>query len=240
MLKILDKIIGLILPHRCLYCGKIVQTAHSVCEDCLGQIHFISKPYCSKCGFPFEHIVATKQNMTCPNCLKNKRHLFRLVRSAVIYEDFSKKAIIALKFSDKTQNAKTFAKWLKFAGKDIFSAGADVFIPVPMHYKKLIKRRYNQAALLALELSQLTNISTDLTNLVKIKNTKPQVNYSKAEREQNLKHAFSVQNPQMVRGKRVVLIDDVLTTGTTLEECAKVLLKNGALSVDALTVARVL
>lgn len=161
-------------------------------------------------------------------------------RSAVLYDDFSKKAILSFKFSDHLQTAKLFAKWLNLAGKDIFDLGADLLIPVPLSFRRLIYRRYNQSALLAHELSKLTHIPVDVCSLKKIKNTKPQSLLAEKARLKNVKNAFELKKPLNIKGKRIVLIDDVMTTGATLSECAKVLLKNGAKSVDTLTIARVI
>lgn len=163
-----------------------------------------------------------------------------MARAAVRYDYFSKKTILALKFMDKTDNAKTFAKWLKLAGTDIWKEGADILVPVPLHYTRLLTRRYNQSALLAQELSKLVGIKTDIESLVKHKSTKPQSGFAHRQaRAQNIKGAFKVKHPENIKGKRVVLIDDVFTTGATARECAKTLYKAGALSVDVLTVAKV-
>ena len=238
-MSIFRDILNFLLPPRCINCGKIITDENGICADCFNQITFISEPYCKCCGAPFVDVVGANKHMLCPNCIKNKKKLFRYARAAIKYEDVSKNMILAFKFMDKTENAKVFAKWLKMAGADIFSSGVDVLIPVPLHYKRLIKRRYNQSALLANELKSLVNIPTDFKSLVKHKATKPQVSFSGNARVKNIKDAFEVKCPENVKDKRIVLIDDVQTTGSTLNECAKVLLKAGAKSVDFLTVARV-
>ena len=112
-------------------------------------------------------------------------------------------------------------------------------MPVPLHYTRLVKRRYNQSALLARELGRYTGLPVDCFSLVRHRKTRPQVEFSGFERVRNVKNAFSVPHPEKLAGKRVVLIDDVLTTGSTLKECAAALKKAGVRSVDALTVARV-
>ena len=235
------KIIDLLLPPRCICCGKIVSNANGLCADCFNSINFISKPYCAKCGHPFEEVVNKKsQKLLCGRCSKKQKTPFRLNRSALIYDDISKDLILALKFMDKTENAKTLAKWLYIAGHDIWQEEVDILVPVPLHYKRLIKRRYNQSALLAKELSKLTGIEADYTSLIKHKSTKPQVQFSGRERVKNVKGVFSVKHPEKIKGKRVVLVDDVMTTGSTLKECALALKKAGAKSVDTLTVARVI
>lgn len=175
----------------------------------------------------------------CASCLRKKRFPFRLSRSALCYDEASKNLILAFKFMDRTENARLLAAMLKVAGEDIFKAGVDVIVPVPLHYTRLVKRRYNQAALLARELGRYTGLPVDCFSLVRHRKTRPQVEFSGFERVRNVKNAFSVPHPEKLAGKRVVLIDDVLTTGSTLKECAAALKKAGVRSVDALTVARV-
>lgn len=238
-MSIFKDILNFLLPPRCINCGKILADENGVCADCFNEISFISEPYCKICGLPFENIVVENKNISCPECLKHSKRIFRYSRSAIKYEKVSKNMILALKFMDKTENAKVFAKWLKIAGEDIFSSGADLLIPVPLHYRRLIKRRYNQSALIAKELGLLTNVPTDFESLVKHKSTKPQVSFSGKARAKNVKDSFSVKCPGRIKNKRIVLIDDVQTTGSTLKECGKVLLQSGAASVDFLTVARV-
>lgn len=240
MNKILQDILDFLLPPRCMCCGKIMFDDNGICAECFNKMTFISAPYCAHCGLPFTDPAAIGKQMLCPQCLQEKKPLFRLQRSAVKYDYFSKKAILALKFMDKTENAKVFAKWLKLAGKDIFSAGVDLLVPVPLYYTRLIKRRYNQSALIVKELSLLTGIKADVRSLAKIKSTKPQARFSnRNSRIKNIKGAFRVKKPENIKDKRVVLIDDVFTTGSTARECAKALLAAGAKSVDVLTVAKV-
>jgi ComF family protein len=169
----------------------------------------------------------------------NKKDNLRYSRSAVIYDVFSKKLILDFKFFDHIENKKLLAQWMYLAGKDIFDAGVDVIIPIPLHKLRLLKRKYNQSAILASELSKMTNIKSDYKSFVKIRSTQPQSECSGKKRITNIKNAFTVKNPENIKGKRILLIDDVYTTGSTLRECAKVLKKAGAKSVDALTIAKV-
>lgn len=231
-------IINFILPPRCIKCGEVVYGGEGLCAKCFNEINFITQPYCQKCGRPFENAPNGKQCL-CGHCLKKNKTPFRLTRSAVRYDGISKNLIIAFKFLDRTDNAKPLARWLNAAGKDIWQAGADVIVPVPLHYKRLLKRKYNQCGLLASELHKLNGLPVDYTALVKHKATRPQVEFSGKERIKNIKGVFSVKHPQKIKGKRVVLIDDVMTTGSTVKECALALKKAGAKSVDVLTVARV-
>ena len=142
------------------------------------------------------------------------------------------------KFYDKTDLASLLAKMMYVAGKDIFASDIDLIVPVPLHYSRLIKRRYNQSALLAKELGKLTNIKVDYNTLVKGRITKAQIDCDGKERLINVKNAFYIKDAGKIKGKRILLIDDVLTTGSTLNECAKVLKQAKAKSIDGLTVSR--
>lgn len=236
MKRYLKLLISAILPARCLLCGKIVHDDNSLCSECFEHINFITKPYCQHCGRPlFENI---PDNLYCVSCL-NRKHTFRYVRSAVVYDEFSKKLILDFKFYDHVENKKLLSKWLFLAGHDIFNYGVDLIIPVPLHFTRLFVRKYNQSAILADEISKHTGIKAEYKTLVKTKKTLPQVLCDSKQRAKNIKNAFKVKYPELVKDKRIVLIDDVFTTGATLRECAKVLIKAGAKSVDALTIARV-
>lgn len=209
-----------------------------LCPNCFNQMTFISEPHCRKCGHPFEPF-AVPQKMLCAACLKNKRSPFRFSRSALVYDEASKPLLLSFKFYDKTENAAVLAQFLQVAGQDIFKNGVDMIVPVPLHYVRLIKRRYNQAALLAKELSRLSGVPAEYGVLVRSRHTRPQTEFSGNQRVKNVRNAFAVKNPQRVKGKHVLLIDDVMTTGSTLKECALALRRAGAASVDTLTVARV-
>lgn len=239
-MSIWAQILKIILPPRCHKCGRLLKESTGLCQQCFEDIHFIAKPYCEKCGHPFDFLEEKNGRLLCGNCLKNKNSPFRLSRSAFVYDDSSKKLILSFKFHDKTENAKLLAQMMWVAGEDIFAAGIDVIMPVPLHYTRLVKRRYNQSALLGRELAKLSGVRCDSLSLIRHKKTRPQVELSGMERQNNVRDVFSVKKPEAVKGKRILLIDDVLTTGATLKECAKALRKAGARSVDTLTVGRVI
>ena len=232
----INLLIRIILPPRCLHCGKVISNDDCLCSECFNKISFITKPYCIHCGTPL--LNKSVGDLYCATCL-NKKDGLRYSRSAVIYDEFSKKLILDFKFFDHIENKKLLANWMFLAGKDIFDSDVDVIIPVPLHYTRLLKRKYNQSAILSSELSKLTNIPADYKSLVKSKITQPQAECSGKMRIKNIKNAFTVKYPENIKGKRVLLIDDVYTTGSTLRECAKILSKAGAKSVDSLTVAKV-
>ncbi len=237
MKVLFQKFLNLILPPRCPYCGEIVCLPDALCEDCFNKIEFISAPYCHICGAPFENEKDANISRVCADCAAHKK-ITRFNRSAVIYDDFFKSGLHRFKFHDQIFFSKLYAKWLKTGGEDIFKNGVDLIVPVPLSYQRLFKRRYNQSALLAKELSKLVCVPVDLNCLKKVKNTKPQSSLSEKQRLKNLKNAFEIKDKFSVCDKRIVLVDDVMTTGATLFECAKVLIKAGAKSVDTLTIAR--
>lgn len=239
MIQWLKTVIDFILPPRCLLCNKVIHTDNSLCTECFDKISFIAKPYCKHCGkpLPYNH---SPHELYCAECLSQKDFQLFMCRSAIKYDVFSKKLILDFKFSDHIENKSLLAQWLFFAGRDIFSYKPDVILPVPLHYSRLFQRKYNQSAVLACELSKLTNIPADYSILKKYRYTKPQTICNGKQRQKNIKDAFIVNDCAVVTGKHVVLIDDVYTTGATLTECAKVLKKSGAKKVSALTVARVL
>ena len=236
----LNILINLVLPPRCIKCGKILSHNNGLCSDCFNKIQFISEPYCACCGRPFlnESGLTLGKKQLCAQCLKQKHHLFVMQRSAFIYNDESKDLILDFKFKDKTSSAETLANLLFAAGRDIWKEKPDLLLLVPIHQLRLLQRRYNQSALLVKYLSEKSNVSADYFSLIRHQNTIPQVQLSREGRRRNLKKAFSVNNCQNLAGKNVVLIDDVETTGSTLGKCAKVLKTAGVNKIYALTLAR--
>ena len=181
--KLFRLLLDSILPRRCRKCGQILTIEGELCEKCLNELNFIFPPYCRKCGHPLSEKEA-RGKMLCASCLRKKRFPFRLSRSALCYDEASKNLILAFKFMDRTENARLLAAMLKVAGEDIFKAGVDVIVPVPLHYTRLVKRRYNQAALLARELGRYTGLPVDCFSLVRHRKTRPQVEFSGFERGQ--------------------------------------------------------
>lgn len=239
-MRLINLLINAILPPRCIKCGKILSERNGLCGECFNQINFISEPFCSRCGRPFasEANLKTGRKKLCGACLQNKKPLFKMQRSAFVYDDVSKSLVIDFKFNDKTAMAESLAYMLYAAGRDIWHEEPDLLIAVPIHKIRLIKRRYNQSALLVKYLAQKTGITADYFSLIRQENTIPQAQLSRASRLKNLQHAFKVVKPENIKGKKIVIVDDVETTGSTLNECAKVLKQAGAKQIYAVTLAR--
>ena len=201
-------------------------------------IHYLDEPCCACCGFPFEYAVG--DGALCAGCLASPRR-FTSARAAFVYNDASRDIILSFKHGGRTENLTRFAAQLRRAGRG-FLPEADFIMPVPLHRTRRIKRRYNQSTLLCRALARITKASFDPDSLSRIRATVSQGGQSAAGRKRNVQGAFVVRDAakDRVKGANIVLIDDVMTTGATLEACASVLLRSGAKRVDALCLARVI
>ncbi|HTQ13947.1 MAG TPA: ComF family protein [Rhizomicrobium sp.] len=234
--KAVRGVLDLLLPPLCAICRKPVSEAHALCPACWSEIAFLDGPACARCGAPFE--VDPGPGTLCAACHAEPPAFDRAL-SVLRYDDAGKKPILALKRADRHDLVPAFARWLERAGRELV-AEADVLMPVPLHRRRLWQRRYNQAALLAHRISRLTSKPVDALALVRIKPTPSQGEMPSAKaRRRNVRGAFKVARPQAVRGRNVLLVDDVLTTGATASACARALKRAGARSVNVLTVARV-
>ena len=222
--KLLEDFLAYIMPFRCLMCQEVVMQANSFCPTCWGKLSFITKPFCQICSkiLPF----SVGNESICIGCY-NKPPLYDKARAVLRFDQESKKLIHNFKYYDRTNIAKAMALNMLNMHQDILQE-ADVLIPVPMHKFKRMLRFYNQAFILAKELSLLANkpILTDV--LIKSRWTKSQATLSKKQRQSNLENSFGIKNPQLINGKKVILIDDVLTTGSTATICTKQLKKHAS------------
>lgn len=209
--------------------------AHGEFADGWAAIRFLDEPCCAQCGFPFDY--GTPVVTLCGQCLV-KRPRVDVCRSAFVYDDASRSVVLAFKHGGRTEALPMFGAQMMRAGRRVL-ADADMLMPVPLHRSRLIQRRYNQAAILAAQLSKQSGVAIDAQSLRRIKATASQGGQSFAGRRRNMKGAFAVHDPTQVKGRNLVLIDDVYTTGATLNACAHVLKKAGAAKVSAITLARV-
>lgn len=206
-------------------------------RDKAAAINFIDKPQCAACGFPFPYDLGA--DALCGNC-SAKPPRYDRARAAFIYDSISRQPILSLKHGGKTHGLSVFAQQLKRAGRELFT-DSECLIPVPLHPERLRKRRFNQAALLARALSRRVNIPVDTQSLRRVKATASQGGKTASARRRNMQGAFHIAEKRHgnIKGKRLILIDDVMTTGATAEACAGVLKRCGAARVDVLTLARV-
>lgn len=232
-LSLLKGFIDLVLPPFCCLCGRTTD-GDGICPSCEEGFERVSRPFCVRCGDPFPSREALDH--PCPVCIK-KPPPFRIARSLALYKGGLAEALQALKFRGKTSLAAPLSRLLSSCDMDFHLY--DLLIPVPLHRKRLMARGFNQALLLARGLGRVHSIKVDFRLLKRVKDTPPQTGLHRKERLQNLKGAFAVTDPALLRGKKALLIDDIYTTGTTVRECARVLKKAGVEFVDVLTVARV-
>ncbi|WP_322111127.1 ComF family protein [Varunaivibrio sulfuroxidans] len=241
--NILDRV----LPPRCLGCGEVIAGDAALCASCWGKITFLGAPCCDACGQPFTYAVG--DGALCASCL-GRRPVYARARAVFSYDHASRGLVLALKHGDRSEGVAAYAHWLARAGRELLE-DADLIVPVPLHWTRLLFRRYNQSALLARALAAVWCAAhphqdppvTYLPEvLVRTRRTPPQGKFDRTRRANNVRGAFVAPPARLRRiaAKRIVLIDDVLTTGATASACARVLLAAGAARVDVLTLARVL
>jgi ComF family protein len=226
-----------LLPPRCLACGALTGAEAALCAPCWNRLAFIEAPLCACCGRPFEFAMET--GALCAGCVK-ARPVYERARAVLRYDDASRPLILGFKHGDRTDSVPALAQWLARAGAELV-ADADAIVPVPLHWWRLFRRHYNQAALLANELGRLADKPVLAEVVRRRRATSSQGKLGAAERRRNVAGAFAVLPGQTgaIRSRRLLLIDDVLTTGATAEAVAETLLEAGAHAVDLLVLARV-
>jgi len=241
------RLVDALLPPRCLACGVGLGSRMgagaegALCAACWSEIEFIDGPACATCGLPFAFDEGA--GALCAGCIQ-QAPAYRRHRSVMRYGAASRALVLGFKHGDRTASAPTFGAWLKRAGAGMIE-DATLIIPVPLHRRRLFTRRYNQSALLARGLFKA--LGPDSRAVVapgllrRVRHTASQGNLSRSARQRNVSGAFKVSadDARHLKDAHVLLIDDVMTTGATVEACAKSLLRAGAASVDVLTLARV-
>lgn len=216
----------------------MVATPSGLCGACWGRLVFLEGPLCARCGVPFPYDPGSET--MCGACIADPP-VYRRGRAALAYDDASRPLVLAFKHGDRLEGAGLFAAWMARAGAELL-ADCDRIAPVPLHWTRLFARRYNQAALLALRLGRKSGAAVAPDLLVRTRRTQSQGGLGRSARRENIRGAFRVhrRHPETVRGARILLVDDVMTTGATLDACARALLRAGAASVDVLCLARVI
>lgn len=231
------RLLDLVLPPVCMACRQPVATPHGLCAACWSRLRPIERPYCERLGIPFGYDLGegalSAEAIAAPP-------VFDRARAAVLYEEVAREIVQGLKYHDRTELARLVGRMTARAGREL-TAEADVIVPLPLHRRRLWTRKFNQAALIAQEVGRLSGVAVDVAALTRIRATRPQVGLSERERAENVRGAFRVAaaHRAAIEGRRVVLVDDVLTTGATVSAATRALKRAGAARVDVLTFARV-
>ena len=229
--------LNVLLPPQCLGCARMVEEPGSLCAACWERLDFLAPPHCAACGFPFEFDHG--EDTLCGACARIPP-VYERARAVLRYDDASRDLILGFKHADRTFAAPAFSRWMARAGAELLE-DADLIVPVPLHRLRLLSRRYNQAALLAHGIAKASGITVVPDLLVRTRRTPSQGRLSPARRRRNVRGAFAVKGARagLLKGRRVLLIDDVLTTGATVSACTRALRRAGAKAADVLTLARV-
>jgi len=243
-------VLDALLPPRCLACGGAVESQGALCAACWQGISFLGEPCCARCGLPFPFDAGA--GAECAQCIAHPPPYGR-ARAVFAYDDHSRRLILAFKHADRLHGMPAFGQWLARSGGGLL-ATADLVAPVPLHWTRLFRRRFNQSALLAQaavaawgertlrertmreQAGPAPRFAPEL--LVRRRRTRSQGHLSRLQRAENVRGAFALKPGADVAGRRVLLVDDVLTTGATIEACTRVLKRAGAAEVDVLTLAR--
>jgi ComF family protein len=234
--KLAGAALDLALPPLCAVCREPVENK-GLCPACWSKLSFITRPYCERLGIPFVYDpgpgVLSMEAIADPPA-------YHRARAAVRFDEISRALVHALKYGDRLDLAPLLGRWMSSAGREIL-AEADALVPVPLHWRRLWARRFNQSAVLAATVSADSGVPVAAAALKRVKATAQQVGLTRTERATNVQGAFRVpdEGKAAVVGRRLVLVDDVLTSGATVEGCTRALLRAGAANVDVLIFARV-
>jgi ComF family protein len=228
-------ILDFALPPRCPGCGVVTEAPHNFCLDCWPKLVFLGPPCCARCALPFDY--GEEAEVECARCLAEPPAYDRL-RAAVAYGEIARKVALKLKYGGRPGVAETMARLM---ARHLEAPPGTILAPVPLHRWRIWRRGYNQSALIAAALARSRGLETRLDLLERVKATPPLKGMSPRERKLAVRGAFRVAARQrdMLRGRRVVLVDDVYTSGATANACARILKRAGADRVDILAWARV-
>ena len=226
----------LLVPPSCAACGADTDAGVTVCRTCIDDLKPITAPRCERCSRPFDGAIT--EAFTCDNC-EGRTVNYECAVAPYVATGAVRDLIHAFKYFSEQFLGRTLAEWLVETLEDarITAQPFAAFVPVPLHHVRFREREFNQAAELCAHLSRVTSIPT-WHALKRTRYTTTQTRLSRAERMENLRGAFRVRQTRRVNGQHLVLVDDVFTTGSTVDECSRVLLRAGAASVRVITVAR--
>src|SRR6266581_5665379 len=224
------------LPTLCVACREPVD-GEGVCAECWSKLSFIEPPYCPRLGIPF--VYDPGPELLSMEAIANPP-AYQRARAAVRYDDVARTLVHALKYQDRTDLAPAMGRWMARAGRELLEK-ADALVPVPLHWRRGWSRRYNQSGALARAIERQSGVKVTSEALRRVRPTEQQIGLSRPQRASNVQGAFKVAADRSadIQGRRVVLVDDVLTSGATVDACARALLRAKAASVDVLVFARV-
>jgi ComF family protein len=239
VLSVARTLLDAVLPPLCLGCGEIVGETGTLCATCWSKQAFLGPPHCARCAWPFPADADAGPDALCGACLAHPPR-YRRARAVLVYDQPSRALVLPFKHGDRTDMAAAYAAWMVRAGAELL-AETDLIAPVPLHWRRLFTRRYNQAVLLAKGIAKRSGKALAPDLLRRVRWTGSQAGLRATERRDNVRRAFAVHPrwADRIDGKSVLLVDDVLTTGATVEACALALRRAGASHVDVLTLARV-
>ncbi|KAF0177775.1 MAG: ComF family protein [Hyphomonadaceae bacterium] len=234
--SILARAADIVWPPRSLLSDRIVDRPGAIEAPLWAELRFLARPLCAACGFPFE--TAAEDGALCGACTAEAPG-FATARAALVYDDHARKLVLDLKRGGRRDGLKVFAGWMARAGAEALTE-ADLIAPTPLHWTRLLERRFNQSAWLAEAISRASGKPLAVDLLTRRRRRKSQEGLTASQRRRNVEGVFAMNPPAgRVAGRIVVLIDDVFTTGATAEACAKALLRAKAAKVHVLTLARV-
>lgn len=227
----------IVIPPTCLLCDALVDCQGGLCARCWTGAHFIARPYCEVLGTPFAFDKG--EGALSPQAIADPPPFDRL-RAAMVYDETARRLVGALKFADRSELAPWMGRWMTVAGRELIHEST-VVVPVPLHPLRLHERRYNQSAELARQIARISGLSFQPLALIRHRRTRRQVGLTATQRARNVQGAFRVPADRrpLVEGRRVLLVDDVCTTGATVKACARALRRSGVAGVDVLAFASV-
>ena len=237
MVKFAHKIIEFIFPPACPLCDAPVSVHGELCADCWSAMSWITGPKCTCCGYPFPMELSLPDGAMCPVCASGKCEL-DWIRSACVYDDVSRAAMLPFKHGGRVHYARFMSRAMIWALRDISDIDVDIVMPVPLARGRLFKRGYNQATLLARPIANVMGVKLDIDSVRR--RYRPDMGHKNArQRAENIHGVFSVTRPDAIRCKKILLVDDVMTTGATFAELRRVLIRAGASCVYGVTFCRV-
>ena len=227
-------IIEFLFPPSCPICSARIETHGELCADCFGAFEWIDDTKCERCGYPMP--VGTCASRQCPACVVGESKL-EWLRCACVYDDMSRSVLLPLKYAGRVGYAKFMSRAMIWAMRDV-SADFDLVMPVPLARRRLTFRSYNQATLLARPIARAAGVTLDVDS-VRRRHRRDMGHMTQRQRRENIRGVFSVVRPENIRGRKILLVDDVFTTGATMDEMRRVLMRAGAAAVYGVAFSRV-